>query len=530
MNSGEDTWIIPETLARSALEAQLAQHFDLEALPEYTAVVTYVDTFDWRLYQAGLILHVHQRSWSLYANDGELILLKGGPQCKKACSIDVFPEGPMRSTLASVIGIRALLPLAEVELQGRQLHLRNGDGKIVLRLVLEEQRLPGETHSFRMARVFPLRGYDEELAAVRTLLQAQGIVEPVSPLAGFEAGCLATGRKPLDYSSKFTLALEPQLTAREAMQRVYGELLTAMRRNFPGTMADLDSEFLHDLRVAVRRTRSALSLTKGVFSVEALKPFKQGFAELGHATGPTRDLDVYLLSEEASLARLHPELRSGLQAYFTDITRQRRKAQRNMVRFLGSSRVERLLLDWERFLTATPPPGGPLADKPIIKLANRIIRKHSQQVLRDGQNLDANTPDAEIHQLRIDCKKLRYSMEFFSSLYPEDAFAQLVKPLKAVQSILGDFNDLSVQQELLAATIRHQDLHKEAKETGKGVHRNALQEAEAEQVASLGALMQSLYEQQQPLRQHFAEVFASMTSDVQLELLNSLFGKQQRQP
>ena len=507
-----DTWIIPEALERSQLETALAQQFDVEAMPEYGAIVTYMDTFDWRLYQAGMLLHVHRRSWTLYEKTGELVLLKGGPNCKKSCMAEAFPEGPMRAALAPVAGIRALLPLAEVELHGRQLHLRNTDGKIVLRLVLEEQRLPGENQAFRMARVFPLRGYEEELKAVQALFQTQSIVQPVSPLVGFEAGCLAVGRKPLDYSSKLVLELEPQMTAIEAMRKVYLLLLDVIRRNIPGAVADLDSEFLHDLRVAVRRTRSALSQTKGVFAAEALKPFREGFANIGRATGPTRDLDVYLLSEAACLARLQPDLRPGLQAYFTDIARQRRKAQRSMARFLRSDKVSQFLQDWEDFLHLEIPPGGPLANKPITRLASRIIRKHSARVLQDGQNLSADTPDAEVHQLRIECKKLRYSMEFFSSLYAEDAFSQLLKPLKAVQAILGDFNDLSVQQELLLETI-----------TTMQVHKNT----EAGHVAALGALMQSLYEEQEPLRDHFAEVFATMASDEQQERIASLFGKKQ---
>lgn len=511
--AAEDTWLVPENLSRSALEAALAEHYEVEAMPEYRATVTYVDTFDWRLYQAGMLLHMHRRSWSLYEKGGELTLLKQGPLCKKSCMVDAFPEGVMRAALEPVLGIRALLPLAEVELHGRQLHLRNSDGKIVLRLVLEQQCLPGDEQLFRMARVFPLRGYDEELAAVRAILQDEGIVEPVSPLAGFEAGCLAAGRRPLDYSSKFALELEPQVSAAAAMRQVYLQLLEVMRCNLAGAIEDLDSEFLHDLRVAVRRTRSALSQTKGVFAAGAIKPFREGFAEIGRATGPTRDLDVYLLSEAACLARLQPQLRPALEAYFADISRQRRKAQRNLARYLSSGKLERFLADWERFLNAADQADqtkGPLADKPIAILAGRIIRKHSKKVLADGHNLSAATPDAEVHQLRIECKKLRYSMEFFSSLYAQDAFSQVLKPLKAVQSILGSFNDLSVQQDLLLETIGTMQVRKDA---------------DAERAAALGALMQSLFEEQQPLRDHFAEVFATMSSEAQLELIASLFGK-----
>ena len=104
----------------------------------------------------------------------------------------------MRSALAPVLGLRALLPLTRVDLRGRQLRLCNEAGDIMLRLVWEEQRLLESAQSFRMVRLFPLRGYRQVLDAARSILRHTGIVQPVSPLAGFEAGCRVAGRIPLD--------------------------------------------------------------------------------------------------------------------------------------------------------------------------------------------------------------------------------------------------------------------------------------------------------------------------------------------
>ena len=144
----------------------------------------------------------------------------------------------------------------------------------------------------------------------------------------------------------------------------------------------------------------------------------------------------------------------------------------------------------------------------MIDLAGRIIHRRCKRVLRDGRALHSATPDAEVHRLRIQCKKLRYALEFFGSLYPEDDMALLVRQLKRLQDILGDFNDLSVQQQLLAATLA-------------GLRKGA--RADLGLAAALGGLMQSLYQEQQALRDHFSEAFARFADPETTDLYRTLF-------
>ena len=75
---------------------------------------------------------------------------------------------------------------------------------------------------------------------------------------------------------------------------VLHRLLDTMLANETGTREDIDSEFLHDFRVSVRRTRSAISQIKGVIPQKILDRFRPEFTWLGQITGPTRDMDVYL--------------------------------------------------------------------------------------------------------------------------------------------------------------------------------------------------------------------------------------------
>jgi CHAD domain-containing protein len=70
-------------------------------------------------------------------------------------------------------------------------------------------------------------------------------------------------------------------------------------------------------------------------------------------------------------------------------------------------------------------------------------------VWKKGGAIGPESPAEALHGLRIDCKKLRYLLEFFRSLYPSSEIDPLVKALKQLQDNLGDFNDLEVQQEKL---------------------------------------------------------------------------------
>lgn len=506
---GPDTWFMPDALQVSVLVSALAGgELRTVAAPEYAATVVYADSFDWRLFQQGYILHCHDRAWTLYHGDsGAVTLLQGGPELQRACFARDFPPGLLREQLEPLLSIRCLLPLATVHLIGRQVRILNRDDKTVARIVFEEQRLAAGNPVFRMLRLFCIRGYDHELAAVRRVLAEHGVRLPVSPLIGFEEGCKAVGRRPLDYSSKFVMKLDADTSAGQAMVRIYQHLLTAVTRNVPGVLDDLDTEFLHDFRVAIRRIRSGLSLVKNVLPPAIITAFKNDISLLGSLTGPTRDLDVYLLKQGAYLARLPAALQPGLASFFAGLMAQRQIEHGKMARALRSKKSRALLNTWKRYFSANNREPGPADAMAARELAGRIMLRRFKRVMRDGNALDAATPDPEIHRLRIQCKKLRYAIEFFGSLYPAEEIQMVVRQLKKLQDILGTFNDLSVQQQMLSRTL----------DGLRGSRRNN------EIVAAVGALMQSLFQDQQKLRGNFAEAFAQFSDPANTALFNGLF-------
>jgi CHAD domain-containing protein len=318
-------------------------------------------------------------------------------------------------------------------------------------------------------------------------------------------------RSQIDSSSKFRLEFGGDETAHDAMAYVYQTLLDMITRNIPGVLADNDPEFLRALRVAIRRTRSALSLVKRVLPDSVSDRFSRMFRRLGNLTGPTRDLDIYLLSFEDYLKRLPPFLRPGLEEFFSTLSRKRQVEQRKMARMLRAKKNEVNFGAWQRAFKRNHRPPADLAELPVRELASRIILKRYKRVMRDGRVLDTATPDTEVHRLRIQGKKLRYAMEIFGSLYPKQELKILIRQLKKLQDILGYFNDLSVQQEMLRQSLKNLA---------------AESQRNSDQAAALGGLLQSLFQEQENLRTHFAETFALFGDQKTTDIFHELFRKQ----
>ncbi len=85
------------------------------------------------------------------------------------------------------------------------------------------------------------------------------------------------------------------------------------------------------------------------------------------------------------------------------------------------------------------------ARRPIVDVARERIWKAYRGIIKEGQAIEADTPAAALHDLRKSCKKLRYLMEFFQSLFPAEKIKELIKTLKVLQENLGDFQDYEVQ-------------------------------------------------------------------------------------
>lgn len=255
---------------------------------------------------------------------------------------------------------------------------------------------------------------------------------------------------PHDHSQHFA-----QQPAHEVLRRICRRQLEAIERHRPGARAGRDPEELHDLRVAVRRTRSVLGEFRKFFPQAALAHFRGEFRWLGEVTGPVRDLDVYLDRLPAYHAWLPADAAGALAPFQRFLRRHRRQEQSRLARRLDSRRLRTLLDTWRAFLeTGGPKPWPETAGLAAADIARRRIWKLYRRFLRQGESITADSPDSALHQLRITGKKLRYLLEFFREDYPAQEIEVLVKAMKAIQDVLGDYQDCTVQQARLAAMDR----------------------------------------------------------------------------
>ncbi len=248
---------------------------------------------------------------------------------------------------------------------------------------------------------------------------------------------------------KLAISLTPEKRADEAARVILCRLLEMLRANLDGVVGDNGVEFLHDFRVATRRTRSALSQIK-VLPRAPVKHFAGEFKWLGTVTGPCRDLDVFLDQLQVSGQEL--AITAELEPLQKAVSADRAVAHQELVASLRTQRFDDLLAGWETFLTGPSGEKGPgKAATAIGVLANRRIARAFARMVRHCGAINAGSPAESLHRLRIDGKKLRYLLEFFRSLYPASRMRPLIKELKRVQNTLGGFQDTQVQQQRLTA-------------------------------------------------------------------------------
>ena len=436
------------------LVSALRNPYTVQAEPPQHLPLTYYDTYDWRLFNKSLALMCTPTHACLQSLGDESLLVQADITAAPVFCQDL-PEGELQTRLSPILSIRALRPLCTISTHSQTLRILDRNAKTVVRLVVDQHHLVHDDAARPLlTRVWikPIRGYDKAAMKLRKWLTRHDF----APLPGslYTIALAAAGRVPNDYSAKLRLHFDPQARADAATQELLRFLCQVMRQNEAGIIEDVDTEFLHDFRVAIRRTRSALGQIKSVFPACLTARFKRDFAYLGSITNPLRDLDVYLLRQDHYQARLPEHLRADIEPLFASLQRQRAKAHTALVRHLRSKKYATMMTDWETFLASPPEPAASAthAARPILSVARKRIRKKCRAVVKLGtQLLIDHLDDKSLHQLRIECKKLRYLLEFFSSLFVTDDIAPLIKSLRRLQDNLGDFHDACVQQEALHA-------------------------------------------------------------------------------
>ena len=481
---------------------------------------TYYDSFDWRLYQAGYHLSAIPQDNIFVLNLG----LLQGTTPDLLIHVNTLPRfvwdlpniSKLRRPLKEILEMRALLPQVTIETNCRPTRVLNSDQKTVVRIDLEEYRIPIPESSRDIMLpstlcVYPIKGYSTPLKKITSLLTGKFRLNPVKKNL-LDRSLIALDRQVADYSSKLNITIDPAMRADSATKIVLSHLLTSMQINTPGVLKDIDSEFLHDYRVAIRRTRSALSQIKNVFTDDVIDSFTSEFARLGKITSPTRDLDVYLLKFDTYKSALPLAVRDDLDPMREFIQSRQKREHHRMVESLKSSNYQQLIQRWTEFLASPLPenPKQPNAKLPIGDFANKRIWRLYKRVIREGGAITPNTQAVHLHNLRKTCKKLRYLMEFFQSLYSNKKIKANIKTLKELQDNLGDFQDFEVQETAL------KEFSEEMLNAG---------ETPAKTLLAMGILVQDLDLRRQKARSEFSARYHQFSSKRHQAQFKELFAE-----
>ena len=485
--------------------------------------LVFFDSFDALARSAGLSV-VHERPIDDPAGLARLLVRKRDGGAEQAAAtmlaptaplrVAELPPGPLRDALSSVLDVRALLPLAHIRMRTRLFRVLDTEGKTVVRLTREDSSLvtPGgwESPLRPRVRLEPVRGYDDELSDVLEALRQIGYAAPEEPLV--DEAVRAAGGNPEGTGAKVNVKLVFSGRADAGAAAVLRRLTEVIEANWEGTVADIDPEFLHDLRVAVRRSRSVQRELKGVFPAERLRHFRGEFKWIQQMTGDSRDLDVYVM-DFGTMREMVPEaMRDQLEPVLKVLKSRRIAARREMVRGLRSDRATQLPREWSAFLdelAGLPDDNArPDAQRAIGELSGARIRKVYRHMVRMGSAINSNTPAEEYHELRKKGKELRYLLELFGlALFPGDVVKPMIKTLKALQDVLGRHQDREVQ----VATLRA--LGEEVSSRPGG----------PDALMAMGVLIERLGADEQAARDEFSDVFADFADKPQRRLVKETF-------
>ncbi|MGB7511802.1 MAG: CHAD domain-containing protein [Pelodictyon phaeoclathratiforme] len=477
----------------------------------------FYDTFEWQAFNEGIAV-VKKRRTLLLAdlNTGKetsSLPFAGSPS---SFFSDTLPSSHLKAKLTALTNIRAFIKLCSIDAISTSYRILDDNQKTIATLTSEVLSLASKEKQEPFAHIFslfPLKGFGDEMELLeKSLSSNHHEVRELCFRELFVLNMHAAGRNIQDYSSKIQLDLDSDAPVHNSVRQLLQSTFSVMCANEEGIKRQIDSEFLHDYRVAIRRTRSILKQLKGVFDPEETTYYLNFFRELGKQTSALRDQDVYLLRQATYFDYLPPFLQPSLRPFFTDIALSRKKLHKTLCRYLASSEYRSFLGEWDAFAhrQSTPDPErSPNASLSTGDVALHTIKKAWKKVIRHGRQISRETTDAELHALRIDCKKLRYLLEFFSSIFPHKSVAPVIGQLKELQDNLGDFVDYAVQLHFLRERLSALSPGKE----------------ELLLAASTGALIATLFQKQEEVRSKFHKTFASFDHEKTSELFDDLLNE-----
>ena len=450
------------TLPTLAVETRDGGTVTALARPPRRLVDSYLDCDDWRIARAGFVVRTRRRGRHDEVTLKDSRPAEGSGLRQRLEVTEILPpsglaglgdDGPVGRRLRAIVGSRRLREVLQVRTRRRPFALRVA-GADVAEIALDDTMIVVGTGQRPMQlRRVEVEVHPEWLDALEPIVEQLRMSCGLQParLSKFEAGLLALGEEipgmpdlgPTDVSAESTMG--------DLAFAVLRRQLAVVRAKEPGTRLGEDPEELHDMRVATRRLRAALSMFEAVLPVRA-QVFREELGWLARLLGAVRDLDVQLEGLAAlSPADVHTTA-DGLDPLVelaALLGREREAARTDMLNGLDSVRWDRLAKGLTVMAQQGPARRSLATRVPAeIGLPELVLRPH-HKVRKAAKKAKQSGVVTDFHALRIRCKRLRYALEFSSDVYGGKT-SRFVRELTVLQDELGEMQDAEVASLQLA--------------------------------------------------------------------------------
>ncbi len=424
---------------------------------------TYLDTPDRSIYGGGYAFRRRLQDGVALLSLKSLGTVSGGVHHREETEVEEpagleglvpcqWPEGPVRDDICALTEDEPLELLFTVEQERLLRHIVDASGSRVADMALDSGvvSLPngGLQQPFMELEIeLGPRRTDRDLDALLASLATMPGLIP-QPTSKFERGLALATRRSVDRPKGHRVRATD--TFGRAMSRILMPLFLRMQDHETGSYDGTDPEELHDMRVATRRMRTALWIAEPYLDLDALKRVRKGLSQTAMVLGAVRDMDVfrektmaYIAEQQVSIGDFAPLFRVWDVEYI---------GRRNdMLAHLSSKQYAKFKKAFWDHLRAGMPERG--SSRRVADLVPSLVRERLTTVLDHGRFLaEAGAPLAAYHALRIDVKRLRYTLEFFRDILGPTA-REAITAMQALQDFFGDLQDARVAASHLRAVI-----------------------------------------------------------------------------
>jgi triphosphatase len=443
------------------LRLPLINAVTLKKFPGRRLQNTYYDTADYRLRERGIAVRLRQvgGKWlQTIKTEGRVTAgLHERPEWESETTANTFDfsslqDTELKSLLEKTLAGATLQPMFSTDFNRLSRVLQLSDGAQCEFCIDRGKIIAGDKEAaiseleLEMIAGHPVGLFD----FVRSLLEhvPLKLARDSKAARGF-ALALGTVAKPMKASQA---PLAKHMTTQQGFVAISTACMDQLMANEAGCIAAADTEYLHQMRVAIRRLRTAIRLFADHLDAERMNVIVEELRWLGTQLGTTRDFDVFLEETLPSVIAAWPQYQ-GLTQVRDDIAARRDVALAASRAAVQSVRYQRLLLDIGAWLVALSQPVTAVTNgsdrAKLSEFANDALKRHRKQLIRRAHHLMELSAE-ERHRVRISGKRLRYAAEFFSPLFPAKRSKLYIQELANLQTILGVLNDAATTKTILS--------------------------------------------------------------------------------